>query len=200
MALARKSAFGHGPGSSGFTDESKYVGPESTGTYYRREAIEAAGYFDENFDAAEDFEFNYRLGKMGYRSYTSPELIIYYYPRENLSGLFHQMKRYGIGRCRLIWKHPAAFSISVLIPAAFVVGLPVLLILSLWIPWALPAATVVYGLYLLVSLLASVHTAVKNGWRYIIVLPAIFLAIHAGLGWGIIRETGRQLLSRLWGR
>lgn len=200
VALGRKSAFGHGPGSSGFSDESKYVNPESTGTYYRREVIEAAGYFDENFDAAEDFEFNYRLGRMGYESYTAPDLIIYYFPRENFSQLFHQMKRYGIGRCRIVWKHPVAFSIAVLIPAAFVVGLPVLLLLSLWIPQTLPAAIVIYGLYLLVSLLVSARISFKSGWRYMIALPGIFLAIHAGLGWGIIREAGRQLLSKLWSK
>jgi glycosyltransferase involved in cell wall biosynthesis len=199
IALARKSFFGHGLGSTGFSNESKYVSPESTGTYYHRDIIEKAGYFDEDFDAAEDFEFNYRLHKMGYRSYTAPELIIYYYPRDSLGGLFCQMKRYGVGRTRLMFKHPEAFSLIPFIPAALLMGVPLILLLSLVLPMMKYAAIGIYGSYLGIDLLVTSYIGFKNGFKYIALLPAIFPVIHIGLGWGIITEMLNQLLSRFFG-
>ncbi|MBU0983855.1 MAG: glycosyltransferase family 2 protein [candidate division Zixibacteria bacterium] len=200
VALARRSAFGHGLGSTGFTEASRYCAPESTGTYYRREAIGAVGYFDEEFDAAEDFEFNYRLGKAGYKSFTAPELIVYYYPRDTIGKLFHQMKRYGIGRCRLVRKHPEAFSLAAIIPAAFVAGLPALLLLSLAVPQALWLAVGLYGFYAVLNILVSIATAARKGWKFLPVLPFTFAAIHIGVGWGLIGETARQVSRKISGK
>ncbi len=195
VALARRSPLGHGLDSTIFTSKDRYVNPESSGTFYRREIIEDVGYFDESFDAAEDFEFNYRLRRKGYQSYTSSILRISYYPRESLGKLWQQMKRYGKGRCRLVWKHPAAFSLGAAIPAALVLGLPLLLILSLLVPTALAVATGIYGLYLAVILLTSIVIAARNGFAYLLVLPRIFLIIHWGLGWGFLAETWRLIRS-----
>jgi glycosyltransferase involved in cell wall biosynthesis len=197
IALARESFLGHGLDSTGFSRESKFVSPESCGAYYRRDVIEEAGYFDEDFDAAEDFEFNYRLHKMGYRSYTAPELTIYYYPRDTIRGLFYQMKRYGVGRCRLMFKHPEAFSLTVLIPVAFLLGLLLLLLLSLFLPSMISVIAGVYGLYLAIDLTVSGFVAAKNGFKYFAILPVLFPVIHIGLGWGLLTEAVRQLFPKL---
>lgn len=189
IAIARKSFFGHGLESTGFSSESKYVDPSSSGTYYRRELIKEAEYFDEEFDAVEDFEFNYRLHKMGYKSYTAPELTIYYFPRDSLIKLFHQMSRYGIGRCRFMYKHPEAFSLTYLIPVVFLLGLPILLLLSLFLPFMLNIAIGVYGFYLGTNLLFSTFLSIKNSFKYIAVLPVIFPIIHISLGWGLFSRN-----------
>ncbi|MFH1372602.1 MAG: glycosyltransferase [bacterium] len=196
VALARRSPLGHGLDSTVFTSEERYVNPESSGTFYRREIIEEVGFFDESFDAAEDFEFNYRLRRKGYQSYTSPKLQISYYPRDSLGKLWQQMKRYGKGRCQLVWKHPDAFSPGAAIPTVLVLGLPLLLLLSLLIPMALTVTIGIYGLYLAIILLTSVVIAARNGWIHLRSLPGIFLAIHWGVGWGFLAEMWRLIRSQ----
>ena len=196
VALARKSPFGHGLDSTIFDKEDRYVDPESSAAFYRREVIAEVGYFDEAFDAAEDYEFNYRLRKSGYRSFTSPKLGMFYYPRDSFGRLFQQATRYGIGRCRLIWKHPEAFSLGVVIPAGFILGLPTLLLLSLLISEMIYPAIGLYGLYLIINLISSIYIAATNGWKYLPILPGIFLTIHSGLGWGFVKEMVRNVLVR----
>lgn len=116
VALVRRSLLGHGLDSTIYTDKEMYVNPASAGASYRREVFEKVGYFDEQFDASEDYEFNYRLAQAGYRAFTSPKLAVFYYPRLSLGALFKQMARYGTGRMRLARKHPPTLGIGTLIP------------------------------------------------------------------------------------
>ena len=97
VSLARKSALGHGLDSTIYSDEDMYVNPTSAGASYKREVFDKVGYFDEQFDASEDYEFNYRVAQAGYRAFTSLQLAVYYYPRKSFGTLFKQMTRYGTG-------------------------------------------------------------------------------------------------------
>lgn len=189
VALARRSAFGHGLDSTIYSSRDIYVNPTSSGASYKKEIFEKVGYFDETFDAAEDVEFNYRNFLNGYQSYTSLRLAVYYYPRQDLRSLFHQMKRYGIGRFRLAKKHREAISSGSLMPALFVAGVPAALLAVLLLPggWRwLPALP--YLLYVLANLSSSAVIAARCGWLYMRILPAIYWVIHWGLGWGFLSE------------
>jgi GT2 family glycosyltransferase len=194
VSLARKSAIGHGLDSTIYTDREEYVDPTSSGACYRKEVIEQVGYFDEDFDAAEDVEFNYRVGKAGFESFTSPKLVVYYYPRPNLSSLFKQMKRYGTGRFRFVTKHPEAMSVGSLAPTVLVLALFTSFL-------ALPLISVkpfiaLFGFYLLILLAFSTFISVKRGSRFLLVLPPVFATIHFGLAWGFIMEAVRKVVRR----
>lgn len=186
VALARASRFGHGGSSLIFSEAEGYVSPVSNGAIYRKEVFEKVGYVDEAFDACEDVEFNFRVEEAGIKTYMSPSLTIKYYPRETLSALFQQMKRYGVGRFRLIEKHSGAFSINTLIPSAFMGGLILAPLLSLIAPIFFLAFGIIYGFYSLVSLFTSIGIAYKHGFRYLRHLLPVFFTIHAGLGWGFL--------------
>ena len=186
VALARASWFGHGGSSLIFSEAEGYVSPVSHGAIYRKEVFEKVGYVDEFFDACEDVEFNFRVEEAGIKTYMSPSLTIKYYPRETLSALFRQMKRYGIGRLRLIEKHPGAFNINTLLPSAFMGGLILAPLLSLLAPIFCLAFGILYGLYFLVSLFTSIGIAYKHGFSYLRHLIPVFFTIHAGLGWGFL--------------
>lgn len=188
VSLARKSPAGHGLDSTIYARSDRYVDPSSSGASYRKEVFQKVGYFDPSFDACEDVEFNYRCARAGFRSFTSMKLAVYYYPRSSLRALFRQLCRYGKGRFRLALKHPGTLSIGTLLPAVLTAGLPLLGMLGL--VWPLPrlfflAALAGYGNIIIVS---SIVVAARNGWRYFPVLPGIYLAIHAGLGWGFLHE------------
>jgi succinoglycan biosynthesis protein ExoA len=194
VAAARSSWLGHHPDSFIYSEQEQFVPPESVAVAYRHEVFDRVGYFDEAFDAGEDVEFNHRLGHAGMRCFFSPRVQVPYHPRSSPWGLFKQMVRYGRGRLRLLRKHPDTFSLPCFVPAAFVAGNlvgPPLALLS-W-PTAL-AQLFLVGLYLAVVALVSLSVAFrKKDIRLLPWLPVVFLTIHAGAGWGLLREAFAQL-------
>lgn len=187
IAAARTSPFGHSTQSTIYDDREREVEPTSSGAMYRREVFERVGNFDTAFDACEDVEFNYRCAQAGLSCWTSPKLAIQYEPRRTLPALWRQLVRYGLGRARLHRKHASAFSFESLVPAGFVLGLP-LAAAGLWLPapwrWVLPG---LYALYVLLDVLASVHTAAKRGVSLLPALLVVFPTIHAALGVGYLK-------------
>ena len=207
VALARGSKLGHGGDSLIYGEFEGYASPVSNGAAYRREVIEKIGYVDENFDACEDLEFNYRVEKDGIKAFTSPKLTVRYYPRENLKGLLRQMMRYGRGRFRFICKHPEAITLNQLVPVGFVLSLFLLFVAGLGelvlvpsslfpVPWSLvtiPLATV-YCLYAVLVLAESLRLAKNVEWKCLSALPMVFFTIHFGLGYGFAVEALKSIL------
>lgn len=194
VALARGSRLGHGGDSLIYSEYEGFCSPVSNGAAYARRVFEKVGYVDEQFDACEDVEFNYRVEQAGMTCYTSPKLTIQYYPRENLRALWRQMVRYGEGRFLFIRKHPKALTGNQLIPVGFAVGLLLALIypvyggllgsIGLLVSRVLFAG---FGLYFIVILLSALKLSVRKKWVYFLRLPCIFFCIHAGLGLGFIK-------------
>ncbi len=196
VAMARKSVFGHGLDSTIYLKEERFVDPTSSGASYKKEIFERVGYFDENFDAAEDLEFNYRVGQAGFESLSSPKLTVYYYPRSDLKGLYYQMKRYGAGRFRFFRKHKEVVSSGAMIIAAYFFGLFLLTAISLVLPPARLYLGICFGIYALANLVSSLVVALKNDSSQIFRLPAIYFVIHFGLGWGFLAEALRYFTGR----
>ncbi|MCL2709774.1 MAG: glycosyltransferase family 2 protein [Planctomycetaceae bacterium] len=103
IATARRSRLGHHPDSLIYSDQAQFSPASSVGVAYRKSVFEKVGYFDENFDAAEDVEFNTRVDMAGLTHYFEPAIAVKYVPRRTLGGLRYQMYRYGRGRVRL-WR------------------------------------------------------------------------------------------------
>ncbi len=205
VAFARASRIGHGSDSLIYCDYEGFASPVSNGAAYRREVFDLVGYVDESFDACEDVEFNYRVEQAGLRAYTSPDFTVKYYPRESFSGLCRQMIRYGTGRFRFMKKHPAAFSVSTLVPPLFAVGLGLCLVLLLawaWhrqpLPaWSLAVFIVPYLFYAALIIGESIRIAKRENWRLMKQLPGVFFAIHFGLGFGFLAEAARHAMCSL---
>ena len=195
VALARRSAVGHGLDSTIYTDKDMIVNPTSSGATYTKAVFEKIGYYDERFDACEDVEFNFRVAQAGFDSFTSLKLAVYYYPRESLRGLFKQMKRYGVGRFRLFRKHPSSLGIGTLVPFLFTVGVPLMALLSLLHPVFFYLFLAAVAPYLLMIGASSLAVCAKNGWSYLPILPPIYVVIHTGLGWGFTVELLRTLFG-----
>lgn len=198
VALARSSRLGHGGDSLIYSEFEGFASPVSNGAAYAHHVFEKVGYVDENFDACEDVEFNYRVEKAGLTCYTSPKLTVRYYPRENLRGLFRQMVRYGTGRFRFIKKHHEALTAHQLVPAAFVLGFCCfmssflfLLLKGATIPLILTA--IPYCLYIMLIARETLNVFSKDGIRHAMMLPPILFMIHFALGYGFLQEATRSL-------
>ena len=187
VALARASRIGHGGDSLIYSDYEGYVSPVSHGAVYKREIFEKIGYVDESFDACEDLELNYRIDKAGFKTYMSPSLTIKYYPRENLIGLFNQMTRYGIGRAKMLKKHPETLTFNGIIPVFFVAGIKFLLILGFFYNLFWWVFIFVYLAYFLIISLVSWSIAKEETFKYFKLFMPIFFVIHFGLGVGFLK-------------
>lgn len=198
VAAARASTLGHGRGSLIYTNHEGFISPVSNGAVYTRRVVEALGPVDESFDACEDVEYNLRVEKAGFTAYMHPDLAVSYYPRESLWGLWRQMLRYGRGRAKLAAKHPDTRSLAGLAPLFFVSLLLVLLAASLFSQVGLAAFLCLAAFYLGVISAYSFLMARGRGARFTLKLIPIFFVIHAGLGWGYLRELFARRLEHFF--
>ena len=196
IAHARSTFIGHGLDSTIYaTNLQGFADPVSSGAVYKRSVFERVGLYDEQFDACEDVEFNYRVQQAGLLSYLSSSLTVQYRPRTSLSGLFYQLFRYGRGRMRFVRKHADAISISQLVPPAFVILLLIGGISSSASRYAAMALAVALAAYFGALLLFSLALAFRYGWRHFFAAPAVYTAIHLGLGCGFWAEICRHILG-----
>lgn len=196
VSVARSSRLGHNPDSDIFSDEAKFVEPQNTAVAYRRRVFHAVGLFDQRFDACEDVEFNHRVFEAGLTCYFSPAVKIVYHPRTSWVALFRQLARYGCGRARLAAKHRSSVTLPALVPPLWLAWLVVGAAAGVLLPlggWAYLGSV---GLYAAVILSASLWLGREKPLGVRLRIPAVFVGIHLGFGWGFLREVGRQLRSK----
>jgi len=189
VASCRGSALGHKPGSEIYSETEGVADPTSAGAMYRREVFEKVGYFDEEFDACEDVDFNYRVHKAGLKSWLSPKLRVLYYPRSTLQGLWRQMNRYGMGRFKYARKHQI-FSPVQWFSAAAVVAIALLFVLSFASETIQSLFESLVALYLLIVIGFSLVLSLREKRLGCLLFgPLIFPTIHFGLGVGFLKAV-----------
>lgn len=196
VAHVRGTSLGHDRDSTIYeTQWEGPVNPCSSGALYRKPVFERIGFYDEDFDACEDVEFNYRVFQAGLSSYFSPRLSVGYRPRATLKGLWQQMVRYGRGRCRLAAKHSGASSLSQVIPAGLlawtILGGVASLLSRRFAPYYLGTQLV----YILLVLGYSARLGWRYGWRHFVQAPFLYFVIHFGLGAGFFKEAFSKMLG-----
>jgi len=194
VAGVRASKIGHSGESYIYSSEERVVSPTSVAVLYSRDIFPEIGYFDESFDAAEDLEFNHRLDVAGYECWISPKFELFYYPRDNLRGLFKQMERYGIGRARFYLKYPEKLTVNAAVPALFLLALAALLTMSIVLPMFTNLLLALLGTYSILAMYFGLQSCKKPWTTWIHILP-VSLSIHLGLGWGLIKGTILQISS-----
>lgn len=100
--------------------------PRSFNMGVHREVYEALGGFSR-MRFGEDIDFSIRIFKGGYRCRLFPGAWVYHKRRTDLKKFFKQVHNSGIARINLYKKHPDSLKIVHLLPAAFTLGVVVLL-------------------------------------------------------------------------
>jgi len=185
VTLARSTALGHYTGSEIYHAQEHWCSPLSAGCGYERGLYLELGGIDEDFDAAEDLEFNLRVERHGVEALHGQEFAVGYLARDSWLSLFRQLYRYGYGRARTARKHPASFSPLVGLLSFFVLMLGVLPLASVAVPvlgllWIAVAAG-----YMGLVLASSVWGARSHPSLTIPVAGAL-TAIHIGGGLGYL--------------
>lgn len=160
---------------------------------YRREIFERIGMFDEELIRNQDDEFNLRLIRNGGRILLAPDIISCYFARSSLRKLWKMYFQYGYFKPLVAKKIGGILTLRQLVPAAFVMSLVLLPLLSLLATPFLHAFVVMVAIYLLANLFCSSRIALKSGFRHVI-LPLVFSTIHTAYGCGYLKGIADFIL------
>jgi GT2 family glycosyltransferase len=180
VARAMKSALGvgasrfHTGGDAGEVD-TVYLGA------FRKEALLAAGGFDERFTRAQDWELNFRLRSAGGLIYFDPRLVVTYRPRPTVIALAKQYFNYGRWRRVVSRTHQGTINYRYLAPPIAVLGSALSILMSLLLSTIFIVPLAIYVTFIL---LASFRIARSIG--EIICMPLILLTMHMSWGLGFI--------------
>jgi glycosyltransferase involved in cell wall biosynthesis len=146
---------------------------------FRREAVVAAGGFDERYTRAQDWELNHRLRKNGGKIYFDPRLQVTYRPRPNIVKLAKQYFQYGTWRRVVSRSHSGTINLRYLAPPFALVGTLISVISGLLIHpiFYLPAA--VYGGFVFLSSLLLAKS-VSEYFSLLAIIPTMHFAWGAG--------------------
>ncbi len=150
---------------------------------WRIETLRELGGMREDWKVNEDAEMNLRLRKAGGRIWLTPDLRPTYFVRSSASGLIRQYARYGFWRTRTLLEHSGSLRMRQVVAPLFVLSL-----LAVWpmVHWLGALGALHLFLYGAVNLTVSIATAARSSWRYLPVLPLIFLIIHVAWGTGFL--------------
>ena len=102
----------------------------------RRETyLDLGGFSEMRF--GEDIDFSTRIFKSGARCRLFPEAWVWHKRRTDLKKFFKQVHNSGIARINLTKRHPGTLKLVHLLPAAFTLGLALLLLAAPLCPWSL---------------------------------------------------------------
>ncbi len=183
VAAAMRSRFGAG-------DSRFHVGgkPGPVDTVYlgvfRRDALEAAGGFDESLVRNQDYELNIRLRQQGGTIYFDPGLTVTYEPRSTLRGLARQYLEYGMWKREVVRRHPGSLRWRQVIPPVAV--LANLTGLALGITTRKRHALLVPLAYVMATVVASLHTGRHAPPGVTVRLPLVYATMHHAWGVGML--------------
>ena len=164
--------------------------PRSFNLGIKKSVYEALGGFAP-MRYGEDIDLSTRIFKNGYSCRLFSEAFVYHKRRVKFSSFFRQVKHSGEARIVLKNKYPDTFKLVHLLPAAFVVGNLLLVMLGIfnhWL-WFLPI--------LLYCLLVFVDSLIKNKDLKVALLsvPAAYCQLF-GYGLGFLGAAYRDILSK----
>ena len=175
------------------TKEPKYVDTVPFGAY-KREVFNKIGLFNEKLIRNQDLEFNLRLKKAGGEILLVPEIISYYYAREDLKGLFKQNFWNGFWVLYSTKFTKTPFSLRHLIPFFFILSICGGLILSLIYRPFVYLFVLVLATYLIANIFFSFKISFQRGFKYFIPVMLSFTTLHFSYGFGSMGG----LIKLLW--
>lgn len=164
--------------------------PRSFNLGIKKSVYEALGGFAP-MRYGEDIDLSTRIFANGYSCRLFPEAYVYHKRRVKFSSFFRQVKHSGEARVVLKKKYPDTFKLVHLLPAAFVVGHLLLLLLGIfhhWL-WFLPI--------LLYCVMVFIDSLIKNRDLKVALLsvPAAYCQLF-GYGTGFLEAYGREIFTR----
>lgn len=147
---------------------------------FKRDALIAAGAFDERFTRAQDWELNFRLRKNGGKIFFDPRLVVTYRPRRSLKALAKQYFEYGRWRRVVTRTHKGTINYRYLAPPVTLIASALSIIAGLINPIFF-TPVLVYGAFVLIASLVLGKSIKERCY-----LPFILLTMQMSWGAGFI--------------
>ena len=164
--------------------------PRSFNLGIRKDVYEALGGFAP-MRYGEDIDLSTRIFKGGYSCRLFPEAYVYHKRRVKFTSFFRQVKHSGEARVVLKKKYPETFKLVHLLPAAFVVGNLLLVLLGILCHWLWFAPILLY------CLMVFFESLIKNKDLKVAFLsiPAAYCQLF-GYGTGFLDAAWRDNLRK----
>ena len=191
VACARGSRIGVGGSEYGGATDCGYVDTVQCGVY-RRNALDAVGWFDPTMNFGEDDELNWRLTERGYRILLDTRIRFHYVTRPTWQAAYRQYRNYGRARVMVVRKHPRYLRVYHLVPAAFFLALAALLAAAPYSVEARYTLAAVVGAYVM-TLAAEAGRLVGPRLSMVPLVVGAFLSLHLGYAVGMVKEAAAGL-------
>lgn len=109
--------------------------PRTFNMGFSKEVYKRVGGFKDMF--GEDIDLSLRIQKAGFRTALIRDAFVYHKRRVSFRSFYRQVSVFGRARVDLYLLHPESLKIVHLLPAAFVLGSLILILLSFFCIWAL---------------------------------------------------------------
>ena len=164
--------------------------PRSFNLGIKKSVYEALGGFAP-MRYGEDIDLSTRIFKGGYNCRLFPEAFVYHKRRVKFSSFFRQVKHSGEARVILKNKYPETFKLVHLLPAAFVVGNLILIVLGIFHHWLWLVPILLY------CLMVFCDSLIKNKDLVVAALsvPAAYVQLF-GYGTGFLEAFGKEIFAR----
>lgn len=155
------------------------------GGCYKKEIFDKVGLFNEKLLRSQDMELNLRIKRGGGKVMLIPDIISYYYPKDNLVDFLKHNFLDGIWatypskitKVKLGLRHYVPLIFTLTLFGSFLLGL-VSIFFSL-------IFTLTSSFYLLALIVFSFNIARReNDWNYLFVMPIVFIIRHFAYGVG----------------
>ena len=164
--------------------------PRSFNLGIKKSVYEALGGFAP-MRYGEDIDLSTRIFKNGYSCRLFPEAFVYHKRRVKFSSFFRQVKHSGEARVILKNKYPETFKLVHLLPAAFVVGNLLLVMLGLFHHWLWITPILLY------IVMVFIDSLIKNKDLKVALLsvPAAYCQLF-GYGLGFLGAAWKDILGK----
>lgn len=180
IGYATCTFFGVGNSSFHFEDFEGFTSTVYLGAW-KKNIFPTTGLFDELLKRNQDDEFHYRAKSMGFTIYQSPNIKLYYHPRNTFAKLFKQYYQYGLYKPIVLKKIRSGFSMRHLIPAIFVLYLLSTLFLALVNPVYAFIPLLIYALINIGFAFSS-----KQGFIQSLRIAYAYFILHTAYGLGFL--------------
>lgn len=155
--------------------------------FFKKNIFKKIGLFDYRLVRGQDYEFNKRLKKNGYKIWLNPDLKIKYFPKGNVIDI---IKKYFVleapYNAYMWYLAPYTFSIRHAITLFFVLGLIGGAILSFFSNLISTFYALILFVYFFLSIISSLQLSIKNKkFNLFFVMPFTFFVFHVTHGIGV---------------
>jgi glycosyltransferase involved in cell wall biosynthesis len=180
VGYATSTFFGVGNSSFHFEDFEGYTSTVYLGAW-KKNIFAKTGLFDEVLKRNQDDEFHYRAKSMGFTIYQSPQIKLYYHPRNTFAKLFMQYYQYGLYKPMVLKKIRSGFNFRHLIPPMFVlylISIPFFALINV------SYAFIPLSIYIFFNLTFSFSS--KKGFMQCLRVAYAYFIIHVSYGLGFL--------------